>query len=177
MKRHDARRHTISHSDRACCICGLWRCTVDSGQNRQVATCPGPTLICGSVRWPVNCRGTVLVFSIAAMASLVETPRREPATGQYSCAACNGAGVLDKERYHRLTETPGPLFISPSQRSPAEKAATPSYIFSVTGKNRRREQERKRRQDAEKVEGRRKRSKKPEAVVADSDDSNGDDED
>ena len=117
------------------------------------------------------------MFSIAAMASLVETPRREPATGQYSCAACNGARVLDKERYHRLTETPGPLFISPSQRSPAEKAATPSYIFSVTGKNRRREQERKRRQDAEKVEGRRKRSKKPEAVVADSDDSNGDDED
>lgn len=89
------------------------------------------------------------------------------------CAACNGAGILDKRQYRELTETPRqPFHISASQRPLAsDKAATPSYTFTITGKNRKQERERKRRHNAEKaVKGRHKRSKKSDPVVADSED-------
>lgn len=109
------------------------------------------------------------------MASLMETPHRQAGSGRYSCAACDGAGFVDEHRYRELTETPGPLFVSASQRSPIQKAATPPYILTVTNKNRKRELERTRRQAAEKApDSRRKRSKKPHLIIADSDDEGGD---
>ena len=109
------------------------------------------------------------------MASLMETPHRKAGSGRYSCAACDGAGFVDEHRYRELTETPGPLFISASQRSPIQKAATPPYILTVTNKNRKRELERTRRQAAEKApDSRRKRSKKSHLIIADSDDEEGD---
>ena len=109
------------------------------------------------------------------MASLMETPHRKAGSGRYSCAACDGEGFVDEHRYRELTETPGPLFISASQRSPIQKAATPPYILTVTNKNRKRELERTRRQAAEKApDSRRKRSKKSHLVIADSDDEEGD---
>jgi hypothetical protein len=109
------------------------------------------------------------------MASLVETPHRQAGSGRYSCAACDGAGFVDEHRYRELTETPGPLFISASQRSPIQKAATPPYVLTVTNENRKRVLERKRRQAAEKApNNRRKRSKKSRLIVADSEDEEGD---
>jgi len=109
------------------------------------------------------------------MASLVETPHRQAGSGRYSCAACDGAGFVDEHRYRELTETPGPLFISASQRSPTQKAATPPYVLIVTNKNRKRELDRTRRQTAEKaLDSRRKRSKKSHLIIADSDDEEGD---
>ena len=109
------------------------------------------------------------------MASLVETPHRQAGSGRYSCAACDGAGFVDEHRYRELTETPGPLFISVSQRSPIQKAATPPYVLTVTNKNRKRELDRTRRQTAEEApDSKLKRSKKSRLIIADSDDEEGD---
>jgi len=109
------------------------------------------------------------------MASLVETPHRQDGSGRYSCAACDGAGFVDEHRYRELTETPGPLFISASQRSPIQKAATPPYVLTVTNKNRKRELDRTRRRTAEKApDSRQKRSKKSHLIIADSDEEEGD---
>jgi hypothetical protein len=109
------------------------------------------------------------------MTSLVETPHRQADSGRYSCATCDGAGFVDEHRYRELTETPGPLFISASQRSPIQKAATPPYVLTVTNKYRKRELERTRRQTAEKApDSRRKRTKKSHLIIADSDDEEGD---
>jgi len=105
------------------------------------------------------------------MTLLLETPHRQAGSGRYSCAACDGAGFVDEHRYRELTETPGLLFISASQRSPTQKAATPPYVLTVTNKNRKRELDRTRRQTAEKApDSRRKRSKKSHLIIADSDD-------
>lgn len=109
------------------------------------------------------------------MASLVETPHRQAGSGRFSCAACDGVGYLDERRYRELTETPGPLFKSASQRSPVQNAATPPYVLTVTNKNRKRELERMRRQAAGKaVDSRRKRSKRSHRIIPDSDDEEGD---
>jgi hypothetical protein len=52
-----------------------------------------------------------------------------------------------------------------------QKAATPSYVLTVTNKNRKRELERTRRQAAGKaVDSRRKRSRKSHPIIADSHD-------
>jgi hypothetical protein len=96
---------------------------------------------------------------------------RWPPMGRYSCAACDGAGFIDEHRYRELTETPGPLFISASLRSPMQEAAAPAYVLTVTSKNRKRELERTRRQATGKaVDSRRKRSRKSHLIIADSDD-------
>lgn len=109
------------------------------------------------------------------MTSLVETPHRQAGSRRYSCAACDGAGYVDEPRYRELTETPGPLFIPASQRSPMQEAATHPYVLTVTNKNRKREVERTRRQAAKKApESRLKRSKKSHPIIADSDDEEGD---
>ncbi|KAM0714673.1 hypothetical protein Q7P37_003052 [Cladosporium fusiforme] len=108
------------------------------------------------------------------MAALVETPRRQ---GRYSCAACDGVGFVDERRHRELTETPGPLFVSASQRSPARRAETPSHVFTVTNKNRKRERDRKQRLEGDKAPSRRpKRPKKCPPTVADSEDESGKDD-
>lgn len=114
---------------------------------------------------------------VHAMASLQKTPSPRRSNGErYSCAACNGEGFVDERRHRELTETPGPLFVSASQRSVAERtAALPRYVLAVTSKNRKRERDRKRRQEAAELGegdlGRRKRSRA--TVVDDSGDDQG----
>lgn len=93
---------------------------------------------------PSNC----IVFRTT---SLAETPHRQTGSGRYSCAACDGAGFADKYRYRELTETPGPLFISASRRSPLQEAMTPPYVLTITNNNRMRGLERMRQQRAEKA--------------------------
>lgn len=115
------------------------------------------------------------MFAVLYMAALVETPRGR---GRYSCAACDGVGFVDERRHRELTETPGPLFVSASQRSPAGQAETPSHVFTVTNKNRKRERDRKQRVKGDKAASRRrKRPKKSPPTVADSEDESGLDKD
>lgn len=105
-----------------------------------------------------------------AMASLQKTPSPRQSNGdRYSCSACNGEGFVDERRHRELTETPGPLFVSSSQRSAAERqAALPRFVLAVTNKNRKRERDRKRRQDAEQTtEGEQVRRKRPKATAVD----------
>lgn len=112
----------------------------------------------------------VVTLAVRAMASLQKTPSPRRSSGErYSCSACNGEGYVDERRHRELTETPGPLFVSSSQRSAAERqAALPRFVLAVTNKNRKRERDRKRRQDAEQTtEGEQGRRKRPKATVVD----------
>lgn len=106
-----------------------------------------------------------------------KTPSPRRTSGErYSCAACNGEGFVDERRHRELTETPGPLFVSASQRSVAGRGAVlPRYVLAVTNKIRKRERDRKRRQEAGEVgEGEQGRKKRSRATVADdSDDDQG----
>jgi hypothetical protein len=79
------------------------------------------------------------------------TPLRRSLRNRYACAACNGEGFLDEGRYRELTETPGPLFLSVSQRPTTDREETPlspPYILTVTNKNAKRERDRRRREEA-----------------------------
>jgi len=111
-------------------------------------------------------------ISFHAMASLQKTPSPRRSNGErYSCSACNGEGFVDERRHRELTETPGPLFVSASQRSATERqAALPRYVLAATNKNRKRERERKRRQNAEQtIEGEQGRRKRSKATIVDED--------
>jgi hypothetical protein len=79
------------------------------------------------------------------------TPLRRSLRNRYACAACNGEGFLDEGRYRELTETPGPLFLSVSQRPTTDREETPPsppYVLTVTNKNAKRERDRRRREEA-----------------------------
>ena len=106
------------------------------------------------------------------MALLRKTPSPRRSNGErYSCSACNGEGFVDERRHRELTETPGPLFVSASQRSATERqAALPRYVLAATNKNRKRERDRKRRRDAEQtIGGEQGRGKRIRVTVVDED--------
>lgn len=162
-KRCNAPRHAAARTEQA---------------SRERRDGPAVGLVSSTALAPTSlARHACFSISVHLMVSLQKTPSPRRSSGErYSCAACNGEGFVDERRHRELTETPGPLFVSASQRSAAERgAALPRYNLAVTNKNRKRERDRKRRQAAERTieneEGRRKRSKA--TVVDDSEDDEG----
>lgn len=78
------------------------------------------------------CIDLFAAFVVLSVAVAPKILHRRPPTGQYSCAACNGAGFVDETRHCEVNETRGPLFVSAAQTLQVERATSPSYVFTVT---------------------------------------------